>query len=385
MEIGVYRLEPFAFAKKFVRSNPRAFPQFHPELFTAPRKWSAPRLAAKWKVQKLVGDVSPENDFPCEGVSADFIPLFSPRAVDGLRDFLEPNGELLPVSTPLGTYYAYNVTTIVNVVDVRKSKMLPLGQEWDVVVFRADRVKGLTIFKLPQIPKHIYVTEPFVQRVRELGFQGMWLTKIWPIPKGTRWQNERGKEFQRQRDEAERQVNQLRFPKLKASKRAPRVLDLRKDVQAIEKLLQRASKWAQRQTWKTSGEAISAIGLEIMGWAVAGGGGPLIMCHLDTRDVHRRDDVWTHFSVARLARPQWSALIDALCDSEVERTVIDPSGRRHVVCGEDAPVMKLFSNTLVSAMKRARERGVFRDLLKRRKCRLVIQNHDRGFYWSPRV
>src|SRR5262245_34678544 len=124
MEQAVYRLESFRFLRKyegFERSNPRNFPDFYPEEWST-KKWKAPRLAKFWVPQKFIGDVWSENDFPCEGAPAWVTPVFSQRAVEGLREFLEPNGELLPVFTPMGTYYAYNVTTVVDALDVQKTQ-----------------------------------------------------------------------------------------------------------------------------------------------------------------------------------------------------------------------------------------------------------------------
>ena len=157
---GAYRLETYRFLKKyarFMRSNPRTFPDFHPNKFND-GKWIPLRLAATWKPAKLIGDVWPENDYPGEGAPAYLTPVFSARAVDGLREFLEPNGELLPVLTPLGTYFAYNVTTVVDAIDDVKSDV-----DWwfdsrirargvNSFVFKPKMLDGLSIFKIPQTP-----------------------------------------------------------------------------------------------------------------------------------------------------------------------------------------------------------------------------------------
>ena len=108
-----------------------------------------------------------------------------------MREFLEPNGELLPVITALGIYYAYNVTTVVQALDTLKSETRKPGSKHRVngivrFIFKTKIVE-VEIFKIPQLPEAIHVTEPFVRRVRELGLNGMWMTKCWPVPKGVRW------------------------------------------------------------------------------------------------------------------------------------------------------------------------------------------------------
>lgn len=69
--------------------------------------WEPISLAHFWQPYVALGPVQPYNDYP----TISRIPAFSERAVNVLRDFLEPNGELLPVQTNAGTYYAYNILT----------------------------------------------------------------------------------------------------------------------------------------------------------------------------------------------------------------------------------------------------------------------------------
>lgn len=58
------------------------------------RTWEPKRLKATWPGPKVVGNVRRFND--CPGVNLTSL-AFSQRAVDMLRDILEPNGELLPL------------------------------------------------------------------------------------------------------------------------------------------------------------------------------------------------------------------------------------------------------------------------------------------------
>ena len=72
--------------------------------------WSIEPISQLWKPLNVIGRVGSYNDFPCLNM---LVPVFSERAVNVLRDMLEPNGELLPLVHPAGKYYAYNCTKIV--------------------------------------------------------------------------------------------------------------------------------------------------------------------------------------------------------------------------------------------------------------------------------
>jgi hypothetical protein len=381
----VYRLETYRFLKKytrFMRSNPRTFPDFYPNRYGR-GQWTPPRLAATWKTPKLIGDVSPENDYPGEGAPAYLTPVFSPRAVEQLREFLEPNGELLPVTTPLGTYYAYNVTKLVDALD---SPERPDALQR--FILKPRTLTGLSIFKVPQAPVDIYVTEPFVRRVRESGLKGMWITKCWPLPKGVRWQDAWDVALQRMKagNTNEKSRNgPILSSKRARPRRAPKILDLQNDVDVLEGLLKRVMKWmdTQQKRWQVTGEFVSAIGLETTGWDLDDG--PGVMCHVDTRECHQTDGHWSYFNVAVVARPRWSALARVLEESDTKRAVIDADGKRHEIRGGDQRIDKWFGGAMVAALKQAREHGVFTGLLKQRKCMLSVEDMDSGFGWRSSI
>jgi hypothetical protein len=139
------------------------------------------RLAPIWVRAKATGPVRRFNDYP----GLNHMPAFSPRAVDALRDFLEPNGELLPFKTPLGEYSAYNLLTTVDALNVRRSKIDRL-EIWQYE-FHPNRLRGLTIFCIPQRRGDVYVTEEFVRRASSYGLEGMHFQRVWPMPAGKVW------------------------------------------------------------------------------------------------------------------------------------------------------------------------------------------------------
>ena len=82
------------------------------------QEWSVPRLQPTWTPTPVEGPVRPFNDYPCLELT---IPVFSARAVEALRHFLEPNGEILPLRHSKGTYYAYQILTKADILNVQDS------------------------------------------------------------------------------------------------------------------------------------------------------------------------------------------------------------------------------------------------------------------------
>src|SRR5262249_9680807 len=120
---AVYKLATFSRDPRFERFLiPRGtdIPNFYLPTFPI-RKWKPPILAPTWKPVKLVGRIWKGNDFPCAGSLG--IPVLSPKAVATLRDLLESDGEILPVETPRGEYYAFNITRLSDALDRRRSEI----------------------------------------------------------------------------------------------------------------------------------------------------------------------------------------------------------------------------------------------------------------------
>jgi hypothetical protein len=149
----------------------------------------ARRLREVWRPKIVVGNVPSWNDYPTVGFT---VPAFSRRAVDALRDLLEPNGELLPLISDAGEYYAYNITVFADVLDVEHSEIV-WGLDYKFISsitrheFHADRLNGLSIFSLPQMVLSYYVTNEFVERIREHRLNGFDVPKVWPLPPGADW------------------------------------------------------------------------------------------------------------------------------------------------------------------------------------------------------
>lgn len=128
--------------------------------------------------------------------------MFSRRAVDALRDMLEPNGELLPVEHKgvKGNYFVYNVQTVSNALDVRKSDY----QEYrplDIFsyAFIPEKLVGATVFMLPVGMTYLYVTTAFVERVKSAKLHGFGFDKVWPLPEGVDWRREHKRRWSERR------------------------------------------------------------------------------------------------------------------------------------------------------------------------------------------
>jgi len=152
--------------------------------------WEVMSVAQTWKPLPVVGRVRVFNDYPCVNLT---VPAFSRRAVDALRDFLEPNGELLPLVSPLGEYYAYNVTTVVDILDREASEIVWLDKNrlsaFDIEKYVCidPLMNGLSIFRIVEQYGFTYVSQAFVDRVYEKGLQGFHFVKLWPLPDGENW------------------------------------------------------------------------------------------------------------------------------------------------------------------------------------------------------
>ena len=155
--------------------------------------WQTVSLKAKWKPQKVTGRVRPFNDFPCIGITTD-VPIFSQRAINALGPFLESSGEILPLISPIGKYYAYNLTARSHALDPTCSRMTFIaGKETahriDYYCFSETKVTS-AIFRIQEQPKPIYVTDSFRDRALEAGLNGFCFVKVWPLAKELDWELE---------------------------------------------------------------------------------------------------------------------------------------------------------------------------------------------------
>lgn len=153
------------------------------------RKWTPVYLEDIWEPVTVTGRVAPFNDSP----SVDGLPAFSQRACDILREYLEPNGELLPLDSNVGQYFFFNITTIVDVLDVNKSichfwcDPPTTAVDIESYQFYEERLSDLSIFRIYDNPIEVFVTDQFVRKVFESGLNGFSFKKVWPLKEGVDW------------------------------------------------------------------------------------------------------------------------------------------------------------------------------------------------------
>jgi hypothetical protein len=112
-------------------------------------------------------------------------PVFSSGALEALDPLLEGNGELLPldVTDQAAPWSIFNVTRMTDALDQGLSEVarFPNGGVMRVkrFVFRPAPLAGATIFKLPEQPVRVYVTDVFADQARAAGLTGMDLIERW--------------------------------------------------------------------------------------------------------------------------------------------------------------------------------------------------------------
>lgn len=123
----------------------------------------------------------PQSDFPFLMTG---IPVFSVRAAEALSDILSANGELLPLVSDIGQYFAYNTTTVIDALDRTTSELETLGRVRRIsrvirYAFVPHAIPPASIFKLTEPRVYNYVTKEFVQRVSNCQLVGFTFERVW--------------------------------------------------------------------------------------------------------------------------------------------------------------------------------------------------------------
>ena len=121
----------------------------------------------------------PMSDFPYFGT----FPVFNEKALQALGDILKGKGDILPLKSKDGNFSLFNVTNTIDVINLKKSivKKAASGLIWDVVkgVFYDGKVKEEDIiFTIPQSLTLIFVTDIFLNRVKQAKLTGFVFKKV---------------------------------------------------------------------------------------------------------------------------------------------------------------------------------------------------------------
>ena len=129
-------------------------------------------------------DLLPPSDFPS---LFSHLPVFSKRAAKVLEPVLKGNGELLPLDCKEGDYVAFNITKVIDALDLANSEPIYFSNGVKIMdikrfAFHGDRLAETHIFKLPSTQsKKAFVTDSFVKAVNQAGLVGFDFIRVWPV------------------------------------------------------------------------------------------------------------------------------------------------------------------------------------------------------------
>ncbi len=143
-------------------------------------------FAKTWRVKKLVrckNATDAERPMSDSPHSRTFLRILSGRAVDALRDLLEPACEILPLESDLGEYWAIHVMAQADCLDAQQSKVRRSTNggimqvcDW---IFLPDKASAASVFRLPEAPAYFLCSDEFVRRVKQQGLTGFKFKKLW--------------------------------------------------------------------------------------------------------------------------------------------------------------------------------------------------------------
>jgi hypothetical protein len=158
-----------------------------PAMIDVMQRFDGTPIGKSWEVVTVEVDDDEPTDLPVGDFSllGSHLPVFSRRAVELLRKDLEQHGELLKVACDCGEYYAYNVTTLIDALNVEDSDIHYFAPGRIMRVRRyslyLDRLQDALIFKLPQVPLlNVFVTDRFVDLIEPTGLTGFHFEPILP-------------------------------------------------------------------------------------------------------------------------------------------------------------------------------------------------------------
>ena len=121
------------------------------------------------------------SDFPWLGSRA---LVMRRSAVDALRDILDRNGEILPLSTDDGVDLFVLNARVIDALDEASSSLTKFPgtnriMRLKSVAFVPSAIEGVDLFRLPHRGSATYVSERFVGRVKAAGLHGLAFNLRW--------------------------------------------------------------------------------------------------------------------------------------------------------------------------------------------------------------
>lgn len=121
----------------------------------------------------------------CTGIGSN-IPIFNKRAIQVLAQYLDSNVELLPLKHPDQTFYAVNVTRLIDGLDYDNSEIEYVKGHPNFIdhvhrfVFKQNVIQDYPIFKIPEFKRlRVFVTDTFKEAVEANGLKGFTFELLW--------------------------------------------------------------------------------------------------------------------------------------------------------------------------------------------------------------
>lgn len=148
-------------------------------------RYSKP-YGALWRKRLLIRHKNPStadrpisDSPPCNTA----LRILSRRALEALRDLIEPSCEILPLESALGDFYAINCLAQVDCVDLAKSDFRTYDSgrvaQMYTWVFEPDRLPNVHVFRTPESFQTFLVSPTFMARVREHRLLGFMFYTLW--------------------------------------------------------------------------------------------------------------------------------------------------------------------------------------------------------------
>ena len=121
------------------------------------------------------------SDFPWLGAHALVMRL---SVINALDDILEANGEVLPLSTEDDVKLFVFNAQVVDALDEEQANIMRIPGTNRIMriveaAFIESALRGIDIFRLPHRASSTYVSQSFVNRVKESGLVGLEFEKVW--------------------------------------------------------------------------------------------------------------------------------------------------------------------------------------------------------------
>jgi hypothetical protein len=126
------------------------------------------------------------SDFPWLGGPL----IMRQKAVDALGDMLKAHGEILPLEDYDGAELFVFNAHVIDALDEAKSKLTWFPGKNKIMSIEAEAflpepIQDVDVFRLPLRSSATYLSERFVNRIKEAGLVGLDFNEVWPDKKSS--------------------------------------------------------------------------------------------------------------------------------------------------------------------------------------------------------